>query len=409
MIIFRSYKTELRLNNRQRTQCRKHAGCARFAYNWGLAQKIQGYQKTGKPPSAIDLHRQLNQLKQTKFQWMYEVSKCAPQEALRNLDRAFSHFFRRLKTGETPGFPHYKSRKRGIGSFRLTGAIRVHKNRIQLPRLGILRLKERGYLPSGGPWCRILSATVSEKAGRWYVSVQIEERITISENTGPSAGADWGLETLLTISDGTKFDNPRALPRFARKLRRAQRSLSRKKRGSRNRAKARHRLQNLHVRVANIRRDALHKTTVWLAKTKSATIIEDLCVEGMLKNHRLAGAVADAGFGELRRQLTYKTRWYGSRLHYAPRSYPSSKRCSRCGHIKEVMPLSLRVYRCEQCGLVLGRDLNAARNLLWLLVAASWAETLNAWLRREVTTPPGVVPARDAGTKHQHGSCVQFG
>ncbi len=409
MLIYKAYKTELRPNNKQRTFLRQHAGAARFAYNWGLTQKISQYQQTGRSPGAMKLHRELNRLKQTRFPWMYGVSKCAPQEALRDLDRAFKNFFRRLKNGEKPGFPRYKSRKRGIGSFRLTGTIRVHNDRIQLPRFAILRLKEKGYLPSQAPWCRVLSATVSEKAGRWFVSVQVEERITVPENTGSPVGADWGLKTLLTVSDGTEFPNPRALARFDRKLRRAQRALSRKRRDSRNRAKARLRIQRLHARVANIRRDALHKVTSWLAKTKSATIIEDLHVEGMLKNHRLAGAIGDAGFCEFRRQLAYKTRWYGSKLHTAPRFYPSSKRCSRCGHIKKKLSLSERVYRCEECGLVMKRDWNSALNLLWLLVAASWAETLNAWLRREVTTPSGVVPAHDAGTKHQPGPSAQIG
>ncbi|MFX1475683.1 MAG: RNA-guided endonuclease InsQ/TnpB family protein [Promethearchaeota archaeon] len=401
MITLRAYKTELRPNNVQRNLLHQHAGCARFAYNWGLTQKITQYEKTRKSPSAMELHKQLNRLKSTSFPWMYQVSKCAPQEALRDLDKAFKNFFRRLKTGEKPGFPRYKSRKRGIGSFRLTGTIRVHHDRIQLPRLGIIRLKERGYLPTGGGWLRMLSATVSEKAGRWFVSVQVEERITIPQNKGPRAGVDWGLETLLTVSDGVEFPNPRALSRYDRKLRRAQRSLSRKRRGSRNRAKTRHRLRRIHARITNIRKDTLHKASSWLARTKSATIIEDLHVKGLLKNKQLARVIADAGFGELWRQLTYKSRWYGSRLHFAPRFYPSSKRCSRCGHIKEEMPLSVRVFRCERCGLVLGRDLNAALNLLWLLVAASWAETLNAWLRREVATPQGVVPVHDAGTKHQ--------
>ncbi len=409
MLILRGYKTELRPNHKQRTLLSRHSGTARFAYNWGLTQKLSQYQKTGKSSNAMELHRQLNQLKAIQFPWMYEVSKCAPQEALRDLDRAFRHFFRRLKNGEKPGFPRYKSRKRGVGSFRLTGTIRVFNDRIQLPRLGIIRLKERGYLPSKNFWCRVLSATVSEKAGRWFVSVQVEERITVPENTGPQAGADWGLETLLTVSDGTKFPNPRALSRYDRKLRRAQRSFSRKQRGSRNRAKVCLRLQRLHARIANIRGDTLHKVTAWLAKTKSVIIIEDLCVEEMLENHRLARAISDAGFGELRRQLTYKTRWYGSRLYQASRFYPSSKRCSRCGHIKEVISLSERIYRCRMCGLAIARDLNSALNLLWLLVAASWAETLNAWLRREVTTPQGVVPAHDAGTKHQHGPYAQVG
>jgi putative transposase len=356
----------------------------------------------------MELHRLLNSLKPTKFPWMYQVSKCAPQGALQDLDKAFKNFFRRLKTGEKPGFPRYKSRKQGISSFRLTGAIRVHPDRIRLPRIGTIRLKERNYLPTGVSWYRVLSVTVSEKAGRWFVSVLVEERITIPENKGSPAATDWGLDTLITVSDGTRFENPRTLARFSRKLRRTQRSLSRKQRGSRNRAKIRQRVRRLHARIANIRVDALHKVTSWLAKTKSAIIIEDLYVKGMLKNHRLAGGIMDASFSELRRQLKYKTRWYGSRLHMAHRFYPSSKRCSQCGHIKKAMPLNKRVYRCSECGLVLSRDWNSARNLLWLLVAASWAETLNAWLRREVTALQGAVPVHDAGTKHHRGPSVRY-
>ena len=161
MKIVRGYKTELDLNDRQRTACAKHAGAARFAYNWGLRRKIDAYEEArgeqggsaGRSPTAIDLHRELNALKKSELGWMYQVSKCAPQEALRNLDRAFAHFFRRValkKEGKLQGpvgFPRFKSRKRGLGSFRLTGSIRIFEDSIQLPRLGRLRLKERGYLP----------------------------------------------------------------------------------------------------------------------------------------------------------------------------------------------------------------------------------------------------------------------
>ncbi len=168
MKIFRGYKTELRLNNRQRTLCLKSCGVARFAYNWGLRIKIDEYRDTGKSPNAIELHRRLNALKATEFPWMYDVSKCAPQEALRDLDRAFEHFFRRVKNGEKPGFPKFKSRRKEIGSFRLTGSIRVDADLVKLPRLGWLKLRERGYLPTDA---KILSATVSERAGRWFVSL----------------------------------------------------------------------------------------------------------------------------------------------------------------------------------------------------------------------------------------------
>jgi hypothetical protein len=177
MIVLCAFKTELDLNNVQKTACARHAGAARWTYNWGLARKIEAYQKGEKVPTAIDLHRQLNVLKKGELAWMYEVSKCAPQEALRNLDQAYAHFFRRVKEKKAgrkirAGFPRFKSKKNGLGSFRLTGAIHVFDHAIQLPRLGRLRLKERGYLPVEG--VHILSATVSESAGRWFVSVQVE-------------------------------------------------------------------------------------------------------------------------------------------------------------------------------------------------------------------------------------------
>lgn len=376
-IVYRAYKTELKLNKRQRTLCRKHAGCARFAYNWGLRRKIAQYQQTGKSPNAITLHRELNQLKSTDFPWMYEVSKCAPQEALRNLDRAFAHFYRRLKSGDPPGFPKFKSRKRGSRSFRLTGRIRVYPHVIQLPRLGRLRLKEQNYLPSETDQVHILSATLSEQAGRWFVSLLVREALVVPENRGPVVGVDLGLHRLAVVSDGTVHENPRVLFRFERKLRRVQRSLARKKRGSRNRMRTVRRLQRLHRRITNIRRDALHKVTSMLARTKSVIVVEDLNVAGMKRHPQLAKAVADVGFFEFRRQLIYKTRWYGSQLLVAPRFYPSSKQCSQCGEIKEHLALSARVFVCNRCGVNLDRDVNASYNLV--KVAVSCTETLNAW------------------------------
>src|SRR5712664_1801304 len=190
--VARAYKTELALNDKQTTACKRHAGAARLAYNWGLARKQAAYAATGTSPSAIDLHRELNALKQTDVPWMYEVSKCAPQEALRNLDNAFAHFFRRCtlkrqgKLKGKLGYPQRKSKKRGLGSFRLTGAIVVFPAAIQLPRLGRLRLKERGYLPTTG--VKLLSATVSEQAGHWYVSVLVEQEHVVPENIGPVVG-----------------------------------------------------------------------------------------------------------------------------------------------------------------------------------------------------------------------------
>jgi putative transposase len=397
-IIYRAYKTELKLNNHQRTHCRKHAGCARFAYNWGLQRKIDEYKKTGKSSSAYDLHRELNRLKKTKFSWMYKVSKCAPQEALRNLENAFNHFFRRIRKGEKPGFPKFKSRKWGIGSFKLTDKIHVFKDYIQLPRLGRLRLKESGYLPSEGGNVHILSATVSEKADRWFVSLQVQEEIEILENKEPVAGADVGVHTLATISDGSVFKNPKALHRFERKLKRMHRSLSRKQRGSRNREKVKANLQTLYARIVNIRKDAIHKVTTLLAKTKSVVVIEHLNVRGMQRNGHLAKSISDVGFFEFRRQLEYKTIWYGSKLCVVPLFFPSSKKCSRCGYVKGKLLLSTRIYQCEQCGLKLDRDLNASYNLK--LIAVSSTEMRNA-CREAGGNSLRAVPVNDPGTEQR--------
>ena len=195
----RAYKTELKLNNKQRSLCEQHAGVARFAYNWGLDRKIKAYEATGKSPSAITLHRELNALKPTEFPWMYDVSKCAPLIGMRDLDVAYQNFFRRVKQGaKAKGFPKFKSKHRSKKKFRLTGSIRVFEGQIQLPRLGRLRLQEKGYLPvEGTPDVRILSATISQRAGRWYVSVQVEEVVPDPVTPkGEPVGVDLGVKEL---------------------------------------------------------------------------------------------------------------------------------------------------------------------------------------------------------------------
>ena len=327
-------------------------------------------------------------LKQTDFFWMYEVSKCAPQEALRNLDKAFNHFFRRVQRGDTPGVPKFKSRKRGIGSFKLLGTIRVFQDSIQLPRLERVRLKERGYLPSQSGNIHILSATVSEKAGRWFVSLQVQEDIPTPNNSGPVAGLDLGIQSLATVSDGVVFNNPKALNRFEKKVKRFQRQLARRINGSKNWEKSIEKLRKTHSHIASIRKDALHKITTSLTKTKSILVIENLHVNGMRKNHRFAKSISDAGFSEFQRQLEYKAFWYGSKIIVVPRFFPSSKRCSWCGHVKKRLLLSTRVYQCEECGFELDRDLNASYNLR--LFAVSPTETLNVCLEMEGYSPRAV-------------------
>jgi putative transposase len=379
MKITRDYKTELNLNNKQRTACLQHAGSARFVFNWGLAKKIEAYKKGEKVPTAIDLHRELNKLKKTDFQWMYDVSKCAPQEALRHIDKAYENFFRKVKLKKQGqykgklGFPKFKSKKKGIGSFRLTGVIKVYEDAIQLPRLGKLRLKEHDYLPTSG--VHIFSATVSEQAGRWFVSVLVEEERAEPVNTATTAiGVDLGVTTLATCSDGSTFPNPRSLKHKLKKLKRLQRAHSRRQKGSKNREKSRKKLVVLHARLANVRKDALHKFTTHVCKNHAHIGIEDLHVAGMLKNHHVAQAISDASMGEIRRQLTYKAEKFGTRVVVIDRFYPSSKTCSSCGWRNEELDLSKRVFVCVECGYLTDRDYNAAKNIL----AVSLNDSLNA-------------------------------
>lgn len=367
MNVIRSFKTELDLNNYQKTACLRHAGAARYAYNWGLMRKIAARKAGEKIPTAIDLHRELNTLKQTDLSWMYEVSKCAPQEALRDLDKAFKNFFRRVKDKKQgkvikAGYPRFKSKKNGAGRFRLTGAIHVFEKAIQLPRLGRLRLKERGYLPVDG--VHILCATVSEKSGRWFVSLQVELEMPNQEVVAlPSVGLDLGINRMAQLSDGTYFENPRSLKSALSRLKRKHRIVSRRTKGSSNYNKAVHQLAKTHAYVANVRKDALHKATTWLAKTKSVIVLEDLNVSGMIKNRCLAQSIGDVGLYEFRRQLIYKGAWYGCEIWLADQFYPSTKRCSHCGQTKDRVELSQRMYQCEYCGVQIDRDLNAAINL----------------------------------------------
>ena len=381
MLVQRAYQTELDLSDRQVTACKQHAGAARWAYNWGLRLKQERYRATKESPTAIALHRELNALKKTDVPWMYSVSKCAPQEALWNLDAAFTHFFRRCalkKQGKWKGklgYPQFKTKKKGLGSFRLTGRIGVSEKAIVLPRLGRLRLKERRYLPIGDD-VQILSATVSEQAGHWYVSVQVDEEQVVPNNTGPVVGIDLGIKSLATLSNGEVIANPRHLKRQLKKLKRLQRVVSRRQKGSKNRKKAVRKLAKLHRQIKHQRSSMLHQVTTRLAKTKSVLVIEDLQVAGMLKNHHLAQAIGDVGFYEFKRQLLYKASWYGARVILADRWEPSSKTCSGCGWLDADLTLSDRTFTCEQCSLVLDRDLNAAINLSKL--AGSSSDSHNA-------------------------------
>ncbi len=262
MLINRAYRYELKPNVAQATALAKHAGTARFAYNWGLAQRIEMYEKDKKQTNAIEQHKHLNSLKETLYPWMYEVSKCAPQEALRDLDKAFKNFFRGLKTSHQIGFPKFK--KKGLkDSFRLTGTIKVKDKEIQLPRLGSVRLKERSKVEG-----KILSATVSRRANRWFVSLSVEVTIkTPTPINGDKVGIDVGLQCFAALSSGEKILSPKPLKSQIKRLKRYSKQHSAKVRGSNNCKKAALKLARLHLKIHHTRQDFLHQLTTKLAKT----------------------------------------------------------------------------------------------------------------------------------------------
>lgn len=361
MLIHRAYRYELDPNQNQQTLLAKHAGAARFAYNWGLAKRIELWEKEKKSTNAMEQHKELNALKKGELSWMYEVSKCAPQEALRDLDKAFKNFFKGRKKSRKVGFPKFKKKGKD-DSFRLYGNINFQDRHIKLPRIGSIRLKEIPAVEG-----KILFATVKREVDRWFVSITVEqEKPDPTPVDGPEVGIDVGLTTFAKLSTGEDINAPRPLSKNLKKLKRLSRSLSRKQKGSQNRKKAALKLARVHRRIRNIRKDFLHKLTTYLAKTKRVIVMENLNVQGMMKNRHLARHISDVSWSRMRSMLEYKTKWYGSELILADRWYPSSKTCSDCGHVMDQMPLSIREWICPNCGVIHDRDHNAAKNLLTL-------------------------------------------
>ena len=372
MKALQAYRYELDPTVKQRKAFVRHAGTARFAWNWALARRkrlLDDGEGKDRFTNAIVQHRELNALKNSEFPWMREVSKCAPQEALRDLDKAFTAFWRGRKAARPVGFPAFKKRGRCRDGFRLTGTISTRPNAVRLPRLGEVRTKEGTGKLQG----RVLSATVSREADRWYVALQVErERPDSVPVAGPVVGIDLGLTSFAVLSDGSPpIEAPKPLLNSLKHLQRASKAHSRKEKGSNNRRKSAMRLARLHRRIRNQRVDFLHKLSTKLAKTKSAIVVEDLHVRGMVRNRSLARSISDAGWAEFRRMLAYKTTWYGSRLVVADRWFPSSKTCSSCGYVLERLLLSERQWRCPACDVLHDRDVNAAMNLEKLATGSS--------------------------------------
>lgn len=366
-----------------------HAGAARFAFNAGLAHVKAMIDAHEKPEwSLYALRRWWNASKDTLavdadgVPWWSENSKEAYNSGLESLSDALMNWAKSRKgrrQGRRIGFPKFRARNRTTPRFAYTtgsyGLIDGDANALRLPRIGRVHCMENITRRVGG--ARVLRMTVSQHAGRWYASLTVEraDPTPIIPPEGGAVGIDLGVRTLAVLSDGTMIANPHTLKMNERRLKHAQKALSRKTKGSNRRHRARERVSCLHAHVANQRRDLLDKLTTWLAVTYSDICIEDLNVHGMVRNHRLAKSVMDASFFEIRRQLEYKTTRTGARLHVIDRWYPSSKRCSNCGRVKAKLSLNERVYYCDECGLGIDRDLNAAINIK---VAGSAPETLNA-------------------------------
>lgn len=362
------HKVELKANNRQATYFAKASGVARFAYNWALDQWKKQY-KAGEKPTETTLRKQLNAIKKTEFPWMQEVTKVAPQQAIKNLGSAFSRFFK--QQGKYPRF-----KKKGIhDSFRADNgptkagvdAVTIEHKKIKLPRVGWIRLRESLRFKG-----QIKSVTISKRASRWYAAISVEtSELPHRRKNHGCVGVDLGVKTLAVLSNGNQVVGPKPHSALLKRLRRLSRQLSRKQKGSANRRKAKQRIARLHAKIRDIRHDCLHKLTTELVLNYTRIGIEDLHVKGMAANRRLSRHMMDQAFYECRRQLSYKAAWYQSEVIVADRFYPSSKRCHVCGHINKALTLSDRHWQCDDCGMTHDRDVNAAKNLAQLASTVS--------------------------------------
>jgi putative transposase len=361
--MFLAHKIALNPSNKQVTYFAKASGVARFAYNWGLAEWKREFEAGGLPSEAA-LRRRLNAVKREQFPWMFEVTKCAAQEAVTNLGVGFSNFFRDCKKPKAQRRFHYpKPKKKGIhDSFcaaNQVGRFRCDGKRIKLPLVGWVRMREVLRFQGTAKY-----VTVSREGNKWFASIMVETPEP-KKLTQPcvAVGVDLGIKDFVVLSrplnGETKFKAKAQNARRAR-LRRYNKALARRKKGSTNRGKMRLRLENLHATIANVRSDYLHKLSTKLVRTFQVIGIEDLKVRGMSRNRCLARSLMGEDFGVFRTMLEYKAKLYGARVVVADRL---SKTCPCCGSVKQTLSLSTRTFVCDDCGISVDRDPNAALNL----------------------------------------------
>lgn len=370
--MFQSRKVRLKPNKAQAEFFRQNFGAARFIYNWGLEQLIKHWEENKdreKRPTAFDLNKKLIHLKNTdeKYAWLKDVDSRILPFTLANLDDAFKKFF----TGQAK-YPKFKSKRDSRQSYSTKSSTYPRlkdSNHILLPKIGSVKFYNRNYLPE----VEYKRATISTDGDYIYCSVLFDA--SPKELPAPiheSVGIDLGVKTAVTTSHGTTFHLKRN-HRLERRLKRAQRIVSRRKKDSRRRLKARKRLRNLYRKISNQRNDFIHKTTSTLVSENQVIRMEDLNTKGMMKNHHLAASIAHASFFEIKRQLTYKCEWYGRSLQLVSRFYPSSQLCSHCGaRNKEMKNLNRRTFVCHTCGFSLDRDLNAAININNFCTHGEW-------------------------------------